>query len=88
MVIKMRGGGGRLPRESTKTNLTDDSLIVASDCRERWFDESDNLSSETVNTLNFPLPPPVNIHIKKYFFFQSLSAINFTQSHSPNIPTF
>ena len=65
-------GEGKAPRESTKTNLTDDSLIVAADCRERWFDESESLSSETVKTLNFPLPPPVNIHIKKEILFLSI----------------
>jgi len=85
----------QIPRESTKTYLTEDSpkvaadcrerwltedsLKVAADCRERWFDVSESLSSETVNTLNLPLPPPDKICIKKYFFFQSLSAIIFTQ---------
>lgn len=71
----------QIPRESTKTYLTEDSPKVAADCRERWFDVSESLSSETVNTLNLPLPPPDKICIKKYFFFQSLSAIIFTQCY-------
>ena len=79
-IIKNNAISLQIPRESTKTYLTEDSPKVAADCRERWFDVSESLSSETVNTLNLPLPPPDNICIKKYFFFQSLSAIIFTQS--------
>ena len=71
----------QIPRESTKTYLTEDSPKVAADCRERWFDVSESLSSETVKTLNLPLPPPDKICIKKYFFFQSLSAIIFTRCY-------
>ena len=77
----------QIPRESTKTYLTEDSPKVAADCRERWFDVSESLSSETVKTLNLPLPPPDKICIKKILLLSIFISYNL-HTMLPNIATF